>query len=128
MPLNTYNAINTFMRCDSELVGKPDVVISGIPFDLATTYRPGARFGPAAIRTASAQLGRRKLFPWGFTPLERIQVVDRGDLQLDAHNPLNISNAIVEHAQNILYEGCKMLSFGGSLCDLSVAYCSRRVL
>ncbi|MGD9112267.1 MAG: arginase family protein, partial [Desulfobacterales bacterium] len=30
-----------------------DVVVSGIPFDIASTMRPGARFGPKAIREAS---------------------------------------------------------------------------
>lgn len=113
--INTYNSISTFMRCPSDFGddGYADVVISGIPFDLATTYRPGARFGPGAIRAASAQLARRKMFPWGFNPLERIRGVDLGDLQLDAHHPLAIYDQICTHGLSILQRGVKLLSFGG---------------
>lgn len=49
----------TFMGCkltQDFLNEDVDVVISGVPFDLATTERPGARFGPTAIRQASAYL------------------------------------------------------------------------
>ena len=44
-----------------------DVVIAGIPFDCATTYRPGARLGPRAIREASVQLAEivDNAFPFG---------------------------------------------------------------
>jgi hypothetical protein len=46
---------NSFLGCPAvtmDKLGEGDVVIIGAPFDWGTTYRPGARFGPAAIRNA----------------------------------------------------------------------------
>ena len=58
------------------------VVIVGAPFDWGTTYRPGARFGPAAIREADygAMDGYRPHLPTGIDPLRSLNVVDIGDV------------------------------------------------
>ena len=110
----TYSGILSFMRRPHtrELNGV-DVVVSGIPFDLATTFRSGSRFGPAAVRTASAQLAELKPFPWGVDPFETLNVIDYGDCAYDAHNPMTIRDAIVAHARTILASGARMLTFGG---------------
>ena len=52
-----YTGIRTFARCPyvTDLEGV-DVAVFGVPFDTATSFRPGARFGPEAIRSASALL------------------------------------------------------------------------
>jgi agmatinase len=66
----TYTAANTFLRVPgAEEATGCDVAILGIPFDLATTNRPGARYGAAAIRTASALLADLKSYPGGYDPL-----------------------------------------------------------
>ena len=55
--LPRYAGVKTFARCP--LVDDPadvDVAVLGIPFDTATTNRPGARFGPEAVRSASIAL------------------------------------------------------------------------
>jgi len=111
---NTYSGALSFMRrkYTRELDGV-DVVVSGIPLDLATTFRPGARLGPAAIRAASVQLAELLPYPWGFDPFERLAVIDYGDCWFDAHNPQTIKEAIVEHARTILASGAKMLTLGG---------------
>ena len=111
---NTYAGVLSFMRrrYTRELAGV-DVAVSGIPLDLATTFRSGARLGPAAIRAASVQLAELKPYPWGFDPFDDLAVIDYGDCWLDAHNPLTIKPAIVEHARTILRSGAKMLTFGG---------------
>lgn len=111
---NTYAGALSFMRrtYTRDLAGV-DVVVSGIPLDLATTFRPGARLGPQAIRAASVQLAELKPFPWGFDPFEELAVVDYGDCWLDAHNPLTIRDSIVAHARAILQSGATMLTFGG---------------
>jgi agmatinase len=111
---NTYAGVLSFMRrrYTRELDGA-DVVISGVPLDLAVTFRPGARLGPAAIRAASVQLAELKPYPWGFDPFEDLAVIDYGDCWFDAHNPLTIVPSIVEHARTILASGAKMLTFGG---------------
>ena len=96
-----------------------DVVISGIPFDCAVTYRPGCRLGPRAIRAGSVQLAELKHFPFGFNPFDHLSVIDYGDCYLDPHHPQSVFPAIESHADRILQSGAKMLSFGG---DHSVSY------
>ncbi|MGA7227002.1 MAG: agmatinase [Acidimicrobiia bacterium] len=63
-------------------LGDGDVVIVGAPFDWGTTYRPGARFGPQAIRSADygAMDGYRPHLPTGIDPLGLLGVVDVGDV------------------------------------------------
>lgn len=111
---NTYAGVLSFMRRNytRDLTGV-DVAISGVPLDLAVTFRPGARLGPAAIRAASVQLAELKPFPWGFDPFDDLAVIDYGDCWFDAHNPLTIADSIVEHARTILASNATMLTFGG---------------
>ena len=111
---NTYAGALSFMRrkYTRELAGV-DVVVSGIPLDLATTFRPGARLGPAAVRAASVQLAELLPYPWGFNPFDNLAVIDYGDCWFDAHNPLTITPSIVDHARTILASGAKMLTLGG---------------
>lgn len=111
---NTYSGVLSFLRRQytRDLTGV-DVVVSGVPLDLSTTFRPGARLGPAAVRAASVQLAELMPFPWGFDPFEDLAVIDYGDCWFDAHNPLTIAPSITEHARTILASGAKMLTFGG---------------
>ncbi|GAA2398743.1 agmatinase [Nonomuraea africana] len=67
-----------------------DVAVVGVPFDSGVSYRPGARFGPAAVREASRLL--RPYHPGlDVSPFERLQVADAGDI---ACNPFNIGEAV----------------------------------
>jgi agmatinase len=111
---NTFAGVLSFMRrkYSRDLTGA-DVVVSGVPLDLAVTFRTGARFGPAAIRAASVQLAELKPFPWGFDPFETLAVIDFGDCWLDVNKPATITATIVEHARSILASGARMLTFGG---------------
>ena len=111
---NTYAGVLSFMRrtYTRDLTGV-DVAISGIPLDLATTFRSGARQGPQAVRAASVQLSELNPYPWGFNPFDDLAVIDYGDCWFDAHNPLTIAPSITEHARTILTSGAKMLTFGG---------------
>ena len=97
----TYAGVLSFMRrpYTRDLTGV-DVAVSGIPLDLATTFRPGTRFGPAGMRAASVQLAELGAFPWGIDPFDHLNVVDYGDCWFDAHNPLDIRDAIVAHARD----------------------------
>ncbi|HSK07577.1 MAG TPA: agmatinase [Acidimicrobiia bacterium] len=65
-----------------DALGDGAVVIVGAPFDWGTTYRPGARFGPQAIRNADygAMDGYRPHLPTGIDPLKMLGVVDVGDV------------------------------------------------
>lgn len=59
-----------------------EVVILGAPFDWGASYRPGARFGPRAIREADylPPDGRRPHLSTGIDPLLELPVVDAGDI------------------------------------------------
>ena len=57
-----------------------DVAVTGIPFDSATSNRPGARFGPRGIRAASTEVASLDGFPFNFNPFDHLSVVDYGDV------------------------------------------------
>jgi agmatinase len=59
-----------------------DVAIVGAPFDDATSHRPGARFGPRAIRQAQSASGALNSLQLGVEPLEVLTVVDAGDANI----------------------------------------------
>ncbi len=109
-----YAGPSTFCRLP-ELRDVPycDVAILGIPFDSGTSYRPGARFGPQAIRQASRHL-RTNFHPeYDTEPFKTIQVADAGDV---ACNPFNIEEAIaqIEAAADELYQNVpNIVSLGG---------------
>ena len=60
-----------------------DAVVWGIPFDAAVSNRPGARFGPQAIRRASAIFDNDPQYPFSRDLFEAMSVVDYGDCLLD---------------------------------------------
>ncbi|WP_342620912.1 agmatinase [Rhodoferax sp. GW822-FHT02A01] len=110
---NTFAGVLSFMRRQyTKDLSDAHVVVSGVPLDLATTYRSGARLGPAAIRAASVQMNEM-LHPWGYGPCDRLSVIDYGDCWLDPHNPLTVFSSIHAHAQKILASGAQMLTLGG---------------
>ncbi len=77
-----FSGIRTFMRLPyAPGIGtpRPDIVIAGIPFDTAASFRPGARFGPSAIRNISVLLRPSNQFH-RINALERLRVVDAGDV------------------------------------------------
>jgi len=81
----------TFARLPRlEDVTRYDVAVLGVPFDAGVTYRPGARFGPSAIRQ-----GSRLLRPYNpaldVSPFAGMQVVDAGDV---AANPFDITEGL----------------------------------
>ena len=110
----TYAGALSFLRrkYSRDLKGV-DIAVSGIPFDSAVTNRPGARFGPRAIRGASTELASLDAFPFGFNPFDTLGVVDYGDCALNPHAPERIAATITAHARGILAHDCKMLTFGG---------------
>ena len=93
-------------------VAHADVAVVGVPFDSGVTYRPGARFGPAAVRQASRLL--RPYHPGlDVAPFEAQQVADAGDI---ATNPFNIGEAIeaIESgATELQAAGTKLVTVGG---------------
>jgi agmatinase len=103
----------TFARLPRlDQVSACDVAVVGVPFDAGVTYRPGARFGPAAVREASRLL--RPYHPGlDVEPFATQQVADAGDI---ACNPFDIEAAIASveaGADELLGSGAKLLTIGG---------------
>src|SRR5678810_132217 len=90
-----------------------DVAVVGVPFDLATTNRPGARFGPAAIRAASAIMAWDRPYGWDYDPRERLAIVDYGDVSFDFAQTEAIPATIQEQIGRIVSAGAAPLSLGG---------------
>jgi len=113
-PEMTYGGALSFLRRRyTRDIDAADVVVSGLPFDLATSNRPGSRFGPQAIRAASTQLAELDAFPWGFDPFDHLAVADWGDCYLPPGDPHGMAESILEHGRAILGRGASMLTFGG---------------
>ena len=70
------------------------ICIAGIPFDLGTSNRPGARFGPAAIRQASRMLVDGD-HPASWAEIEKLDLADIGDLRI-AHGDIEGTLATIE--------------------------------
>lgn len=90
-----------------------DIAVSGIPFDMATSNRAGARGGPRAIRAASTGLAELDAYPWGFDPFDTLAVVDYGDCFIDYGYPADAVLRIEAHAAEILATDTMMVTFGG---------------
>ena len=90
-----------------------DVAVTGIPLDLATTNRPGARFGPRAIRAATPGISWARPWPWEFDPFDRLAVVDYGDCEFDPGVPETIVPFVEKHIAEILDAGAASLVLGG---------------
>src|SRR5277367_2437530 len=108
-----FSGLATFARLPtSEQVPRWDIGVVGVPFDGGTSYRPGARFGPAAVRQ-----GSRLLRPYNpafeTSPFEVAQVVDAGDI---ACTPFSAEEAVAQieaGADALLQGGGRLVAIGG---------------
>ncbi len=119
-PEPTYAGITSFMRrkYTKDLAGV-DVAVTGVPLDTATTNRPGARFGPRAIRAASSIMAWERPYGMDFDPFDRLAVADVGDCLFDFGRPENVPDEIERHARQIIDQGPALLALGG---DHFIAY------
>lgn len=91
---------------------QPDVAIVGAPFDIATTNRPGARFGPRAIRTAAYESGTYHM-DLDIEIFDHLEVVDYGDAYCP-HGQTEPSHAnIRERVHQIASRGIVPIVLGG---------------
>ncbi len=112
-----YSNAMTFLRQPYQrdpLESDADVVVLGVPLDMATSGRPGARMGPDAIRRASVNLAwEGKKFPWDFNLFKRIKLVDAGDLVFDCGDAEDFTYRLEAATSEILKSGKTMLALGG---------------
>lgn len=116
--LPRYAGVRTFARLPHVGVerlpatGGVDAAVLGAPFDTATSFRPGARFGPEAIRSASALL--RPYHPeLDVNVFDTLAVVDGGDLQVTPGNALRTIEQIDAGLRPLLESGIVSLLLGG---------------
>src|SRR5579875_870751 len=105
---------STFVRLPAiEQVARYDIGILGVPFDGGTSFRPGARFGPLAVRTASRNLRPAYHQELALAPFESVQVVDAGDVPV---TPFDIEEALGQihgFAREVVGSGARLVSVGG---------------
>ncbi len=102
--------IHTFLGCDAEY-DKADVILFGAPFDGTTSYRPGTRFGPSAIRQES--FGIETYSPYCGRDLTECRIFDGGDLELPFGNPERALKMIQEYTERIADAGKRFVMLGG---------------
>lgn len=111
--LPTYVGPTSFMKLPwisdaAELARrKPDVAIIGAPFDDAVSHRPGARFGPRAIREAQYTSGSIHSLQLGVEPFEVLDVVDAGDA--------NIVPAWIDRGHALIYRKVREVAQTGAI-------------
>ncbi|ADV33653.1 agmatinase [Candidatus Blochmanniella vafra str. BVAF] len=91
-----------------------DWVITGVPFDMATSGRPGSRFGPTAIRQASINLVWEQCrWPWNFNIREKLKIIDCGDLVYKIGSIQNFTDNLQIHIEHLLNSRKKVFLLGG---------------
>jgi agmatinase len=109
-----YTGLRTFARLPHVEVPHADVdaAVIGVPFDTATSFRTGARFGPEAIRSASTLL-RPYHPPLDVNVFGTISVVDGGDVAITPGNAVRTAEQIHAGLMPVLEAGIVPLILGG---------------
>lgn len=102
--------ILSFIGADSEYKDA-DIVIFGAPFDGTTSFRPGTRFGPNAIRNDS--FGIETYSPYQDRDLTDLKIFDSGDIEFPFGNTPQVIEMIKERTQTILNDGKTPVMLGG---------------
>ncbi len=122
----TYSGALSFLRrrYSKDLAGV-DLAVVGVPFDLATTNRPGTRLGPRAIRAASASLAWAPPYAWEIDPCAKLNIIDWGDVWFDSGEPHKAPELIEAEFRRFADAGVAVLALGG---DHFVSYPILRAL
>lgn len=102
--------VETFIGCDADYKDAR-IVLFGAPFDSTTSFRPGTRFAPHAIRSES--FGLETYSPWLDRDLEDISVFDSGDIELCIGSADKALDQISERTATILTDGKIPFMIGG---------------
>lgn len=110
----TFAGAQSFMRRRyTKQPSGADVTVWGVPFDAAVSNRPGARFGPSALRRASSIFDNDPQYPFKREFFETLSVVDYGDCLFDYRLPEAVHDAIRKEAAEILPKTGFLLTLGG---------------
>ena len=89
-----------------------DAAFIGVPLDIGTSNRAGARFGPRQIRTESSLI-RPYNMATGAAPFDTLQVADLGDVPINTYSLEKSMPIITSYYERVLAAGCKPLTMGG---------------
>lgn len=110
----TFAGVPSFMRRRySKDLAEAEIAVWGVPFDGATSNRPGARFGPAAIRRASSTFDGDPQYPSQRDPFETLAVIDCGDCFFEYERLVQAPAAIETQARQIVEAGVHLVTLGG---------------
>ena len=111
---NAFGGATSFLRrtYTRDLTGV-DLAITGVPFDQAVTHRSGTRFGPRAIREASALMPYDPPHGWPTNPLEDLAIIDYGDCAFDYAKTSAFPDTLTAHIRGILAAGPGTITLGG---------------
>ncbi len=104
------NNTETFIACDSDY-NDADIILFGAPFDSTTSFRPGTRFGPSAIRSES--FGIETYSPYQDKDMEDYSYMDSGDIELCIGDTQKVLSQIEDRAKIILADGKLPFMIGG---------------
>lgn len=115
MEPSLYANLFGYLQCPlTRDLSQADVVVLGVPYDLATSGRSGTRSGPTAIRQASGNLTwEEQRWPWRFNLHEKLRITDYGDLEFPTGDSAAFVEALEAQATTILDTGKTLLSLGG---------------
>ena len=102
--------VETFIGCDCDYA-RAETVLFGAPFDSTTSFRPGARFGSAAMRHES--FGLETYSPYQDRDLLDRRVFDSGDLELCFGSAESALADIEARTEEILSDGKRPVLLGG---------------
>lgn len=111
--MNYGGALSFLRRKYSKDLSKAEVAIAGIPFDCATTGRPGSRFGPRSVREASTSLAELPATGHVKNPIEEMSIIDYGDFFIKPGYPQLVQETIFKIALNIINSDTHLISIGG---------------
>jgi guanidinobutyrase len=89
-----------------------DAAFIGVPLDIGTSNRPGARFGPRQMRAESALL-RPYNMATGAAPFDTLQVADLGDVPINTYSLQKSLEIITAFYDEVLAANCRPLTLGG---------------
>ncbi len=108
-----FGGIATMMRLPMASTAQGlDVAFIGVPLDIGTSHRPGARFGPRQIRAESALI-RPYNMATGAAPFDTLQVADLGDVAINTYSLAKSLPIITTFYDEVLRANCKPLTMGG---------------
>ncbi|EBA03646.1 agmatinase [Rhodobacterales bacterium HTCC2150] len=111
---NNFAGVVSFLRrvYTKDLTGV-ELAVTGVPFDMAASNRPGTRFGPRAIRAASTLQPYDTPYGWDIDPLSDHNVIDYGDVAFDFGQISLFPGVLEDHIAGIINAGPGTLALGG---------------